>query len=34
MYMKKDKHDREDFEELNFEAEIERWFEKVLRLAI
>lgn len=34
MYMNKDKNGREYFEELNFQEETERWFEKVLRLAI
>ena len=35
MFNKKDKNDRGDFEEVNFEAESERWFkEKFLRLAI
>ena len=32
--MKKDKIDREDLKELNFEAESEQWSEKLFRLAI
>ena len=32
--MKKEKNGREDFEEFNFEVESERWFEKLLRLAV
>ena len=31
---KQDKNGNKDFEELNFEAESERWFEKLLRLAV
>ena len=34
MYMTKDTNCSEDFEEINFEAESERCFEKLLRLAI
>ena len=34
IYMKEGKNVREDFEKLNFEAQSERWFEKILRLAI
>lgn len=33
IYMKKDKNGREGFKKPNFEAESERWFEKLLRLA-
>ena len=33
MYRNKDKNGREDFEELNSEVELKRWFEKLLRLA-
>ena len=29
--MNKDKNDREDFEELTFEAQSKHWFEKLLR---
>ena len=32
--MNKDKNGREDFQELNFEVESERWFENFLILAI
>ena len=32
--MTEDKNAREGFEELDFEIESERWFEKLLRLAI
>ena len=34
MYMKKGKNGREDFEELNFEAEPKRWFAELFKLAI
>lgn len=34
MYTEKDKIDKDDIEQLNFEAELERWFEKILRLAV
>ena len=34
MNMNKETNGGEDFRKLNFKAETERWFEKVLRLAI
>ena len=34
MYMNDDKNDGKAFEKLNFEAESECWFEKLLRLAV
>ena len=34
MNMKNDKNSREDFEDLNYGARRERWFEEVQRLAI
>ena len=34
MYINKDKIGGEDFQELKFDSETERWFKKALRLAI
>ena len=34
MYMNEDKNDGKAFEKCDFEEESERWFEKLLRLAV